>query len=347
MRLPTIRIIGRGRLWFAVSALLLALSVGSLVTRGLDLSIDFIGGTSFRLEGITATTDVPSLRGAAEEAGATDVVVQISGEGDERGALVRTSALEPGSPEALAVRDALASASGASDVQESFVGPTWGSRITRQALEALAVFLVVVAIYISVRLERKMAAAAIAALVHDLVITVGIYSLVGFSVSPATVIALLTIVGYSLYDTVVIFDRVRENQHTLGRPGRRTTAELVNVSLNEVLVRSLATTLTSLLPVGALLLLGGRVLGATTLQDLALALFVGMGVGAYSSLFVAAPLYAHWKGREPAERRRIAKAARSSEDGADDGVLEAAYEGRAPVTTDYVRGEGRRRRRRR
>lgn len=347
MRLPTLHVVARARVWAAVSALLLAVAIGALVVRGLALSIDFVGGTSFRLEAIDPAVDVPDLRAAADDAGATDVVVQVSGEGATRGALVRTAALEPGSDRALAVREALADASGAEEVQETFVGPTWGSRITRQALQALAVFLVVVAVYISVRLERKMAAAAIVALAHDLVITVGIYALVGFSVSPATVIALLTIVGYSLYDTVVIFDRVKENQHTLGQPGRRTTAELVDASMNEVLVRSLATTLTSILPVGALLLLGGQVLGAATLQDLALALFIGMAVGAYSSIFVAAPLYATWKAREPAERRRIAKAVRATDESAGEEAISAAYEGRAPITTEYVRGEGRRGRRRR
>ncbi|MEY3020637.1 MAG: protein translocase subunit SecF [Actinomycetota bacterium] len=346
MRLPTLRIIGRGRLWASVSAVLLLIALGGLVTRGLELSIDFVGGTSFRLESIDAAVEVPDLRSAAEAAGASDVIVQLSGEGEGRGALVRTAALEPGSPSALAVREALLRAAGATDVQETFVGPTWGERITRQALQALAVFLVVVSIYISVRLERRMAVAAIVTLAFDVAITVGVYALVGFSVSPATVIAILTIIGYSLYDTVVIFDRVQENQHTLGQPGRRTTAALVNVSLNEVLVRSIATTLTSVLPVGALLLIGGQVLGATTLQDLALALFVGIAIGAYSSIFVAAPLYAALKSREPAERRRVAKAARAGADGAD-AVVDAAYEGRAPITTDYVRGEGRRGRRRR
>jgi preprotein translocase subunit SecF len=185
---------------------------------------------------------------------------------------------------------------------------------------------------------------------HDVLITVGIYALVGFSVSPATVIAVLTILGYSLYDTVVIFDRVKENGHTLGEPGRRTVLELVNASLNEVLYRSLNTTISSVLPVGALLFIGGSVLGATTLQDLALALFVGMLAGAYSSVFVAGPLYAVWKAREPAEQRRIvkveARAAGASEEEAA-AALDASYSGRAPITTDYVRGSGRRRRRRR
>jgi preprotein translocase subunit SecF len=348
MRTPSLSIVPRARLWAVVSAALVLVSLWSVGVRGLDLSIDFVGGTSFRLESIDPGVSPQDLRAAAEAAGAIDVIAQVSGEGETAGALVRTGALEPGSELALGVRAALVEVSGAEDVQEAFVGPTWGSRITRQALQALAVFLAVVAIYIAMRLESKMALAAIVAMVHDVVITVGLYALADFSVSPATVIAVLTILGYSLYDTVVIFDRVKDNAHTLGQPGRRTTAELVNVSLNEVVFRSLNTTATSLLPVGALLFIGGRVLGATTLQDLALALFIGMAVGAYSSLFVAAPLYASWKAKEPAEQRRVAKAARAAADpDAIEAAMDAAYHGRAPVTTDYVRGARRRVRRRR
>lgn len=348
MSTPKLRIIARSRLWAAVSAVLVLVSVGSLALRGLELSIDFVGGTAIRLEGVAADVTPQQLREAATAAGAADVVAQVSGEGDTRGALVRTTALEPGSDAALAVREALVEVSGAKEVQESFVGPTWGSRITRQALQALVVFLVVVAVYITLRLEAKMAVAALLAMVHDLVITIGLYSLVGFSVSPATVIALLTILGYSLYDTVVIFDRVKENGHTLGQPGRRTMPDLVDASVNEVIVRSLNTTATSILPVGALLLVGGRLLGATTLQDLALALFIGMAVGAYSSLFVAAPFFSWWKTREPAEQRRLVKAARLEGDPeAAEAAMEAVYRGRAPITTDYVRGQGRRGRRRR
>jgi preprotein translocase subunit SecF len=348
MSTPSLRIIARTRLWVVVSSVLVLVSVGALVGRGIDLSIDFVGGTAFRLEGIEATVTPQGLREAASAAGASDVVAQVSGEGEDSGALVRTGALEPGSAEAIAVRDALVAVSGAKAVQENFVGPTWGSRITRQALQALAVFLVVVTLYIALRLETKMAVAALVAMLHDLVITIGLYALVGFSVSPATVIALLTILGYSLYDTVVIFDRVKENGHTLGQPGRRTMPDLVNASLNEVLLRSLNTTLTSILPVGALLFVGGRLLGATTLQDLSLALFIGMAVGAYSSLFVAAPLFSWWKTREPAEQRRLVKAARAEGDvETADAAMDAAYHGRAPITTEYVRGAGRRGRRRR
>ena len=349
-RTPNLRIVPHARRWGVVSALLVLLALGALVGRGLELSLDFVGGSSFRVEGIAADVDADDLREAVEGAGASEAVAQLSGIGDERAAIVRTESLEPDGAIAAAVRDALMQLTGVDEVQETFVGPTWGERITTQSLRALVVFLLVVAVYISVRLDRKMAAVALITMAHDVLITVGIYALVGFSVSPATVIAVLTILGYSLYDTVVIFDRVKENGHTLGEPGRRTVLELVNASLNEVLYRSLNTTISSVLPVGALLFIGGSVLGATTLQDLALALFVGMLAGAYSSVFVAGPLYAVWKAREPAEQRRIvkveARAAGASEEEAA-AALDASYSGRAPITTDYVRGSGRRRRRRR
>ena len=267
---------------------------------------------------------------------------------------MRTDAFEPGSEEAVAIRDALVEVADAGNVQESFVGPRWGARITRQAVEALVVFLVVVIIYISFRLEFRMAIGAVVALLHDLVITIGVYAAIGFTVSPATVIALLTILGYSLYDTVVVFDRVKDNAITLGDPGRRTYAELVNTSMNEVLYRSINTSITSLLPVGALLFIGAQVLGATTLQDLALALFIGMAVGIYSSLFVAGPLFSWLKMREPEEQRRAAKAAKADAQARGETVTQPSTapavgspESRAPITTEYVRGEGKRKKRRR
>jgi len=348
-RTPKLRIVPNARRWGVVSGLLIVLAVGSLLGRGLELSIDFVGGSAFRVEGIAADVTSELLRTTVEGTGVSEAVAQVSGTGAERAAVVRTESLEPDSAQARAVRAALVAVTGVSEVQETFVGPTWGQRITSQSLRALIVFLLVVTLYISVRLDRKMAVVAVATMAHDVLLTIGLYALVGFSVSPATVIAILTILGYSLYDTVVIFDRVKDNQHTLGEPGRRTILELVNVSLNEVVYRSVNTTISSILPVGALLFIGGQVLGATTLVDLALALFIGLIAGAYSSLFVAGPLYAHWKAREPAEQRRIAKAAARAE-GASDAELaaiDASYAGRAPITTDYVRGGGRRGRRRR
>lgn len=348
-RTPKLRIVPNARRWAIVSGLLIVLAVGSLFGRGLELSLDFVGGSSFRVEGIAADVTPDLLRTTVEGVGVSEAVAQVSGAGEERAAIVRTESLEPDGPLARAVRDALITVTGVANVQETFVGPTWGQRITTQSLRALIVFLIVVTFYISVRLDRKMAVVAIATMAHDVLLTIGLYALVGFSVSPATVIAILTILGYSLYDTVVIFDRVKDNAHTLGEPGRRTILELVNVSLNEVVYRSVNTTVSSILPVGALLLIGGQVLGATTLQDLALALFIGLIAGAYSSLFVAGPLYAHWKAREPAEQRRIAKVAARAEGASEEDLaaIDASYAGRAPITTDYVRGGGRRGRRQR
>jgi preprotein translocase subunit SecF len=349
-RAPTLRIVPNARRWFVISAALIVLSLGSLLGRGLELSLDFVGGSSFRVEGVAETVTPDVLRTTVEGAGAAEAVAQVSGTGADRAAIVRTESLDPDGDTARAIRAALIAVTGVSEVQETFVGPTWGQRITTQSLRALIVFLLVVAVYISLRLDRKMAAVALASMAHDVLLTIGIYALVGFTVSPATVIAILTILGYSLYDTVVIFDRVKDNAHTLGEPGRRTMPELVNVSLNEVFYRSVNTTISSILPVGALLFIGGSVLGATTLQDLALALFVGMVAGAYSSLFFAGPLYAVWKSREPAEQRRITKV-KAREEGASEeeaaAAIDASYSGRAPITTDYVRGTGRRGRRRR
>jgi preprotein translocase subunit SecF len=350
VKTPNFDFVGNRRRWATVSAVLLLVSVLALAVRGLNLSIDFVGGTSFRLDGVTATElSAADLRDAATAAGAEDASAQVVTEGDTPiAALVRTDAIEPGSPEDDAIRAALVEVTGAQDVQVSFVGPSWGERISRKALEALVVFLIVVVAYISVRLEFKMAVASVLALAHDVVITVGLYALVGFSVSPSTVIALLTILGYSLYDSVVVFDRVEENVANIGGPGRRTYAETVNLSLNEVLWRSLNTSFTSLMPVGALLLVGAQLLGAETLQDLALALFIGMAIGAYSSIFIATPFLAWWKEKEPEYAAMSAKLAERIERGEA-----AAVEGpearasRAPITTEYVRGEGKRKKRRR
>jgi preprotein translocase subunit SecF len=352
MRTPTIEFVGNGRRWIAISGALIAISLLALGIRGLDLSIDFVGGNAYQLVDVRPDITSAELRAAAEDAGAEDVTAQLQTTGEvTTGALVRTESLEPSSEEERAVRAALQEVSGAAEIGFEFVGPVWGERITRQAIEALLVFLVVVVLYITFRLEFKMALASIAALLHDILITVGIYALVGFNVSPATLIALLTILGYSLYDSVVVFDRVKENAINLGDPGLRTYRELVNASMNQVVYRSLNTSVTSLLPVGVLLLLGTQVLGATTLQDLALALFIGMAVGVYSSLFVAGPLFAWMKGFEPEERRRVAKAAEQDASGHGPASTAPAAteqpapapgspEARAPITTEYVRGQG-------
>lgn len=339
-----IDIIGNTRRWAIVSGVLILLSLLALGVRGLDLSIDFVGGSSFVLEGIDDDVSVSEIEDAATAAGATDVRTQlVTGEDDTAGALVRMGELEPNSPVDAAVEQALRDVTNASAVDESFVGPSWGRRISVKALQALVVFLLVILLYISIRLQFKMAVVAVVTLAHDLIVTVGIYALFGFAVSPNTVIALLTILGYSLYDTVVVFDRIQESEPHLGDPGRRTYPQLVNTSLNEVLWRSLNTSITSLLPVLSLLVFGSQLLGATTLRDLALALFIGMALGVYSSLFVAGPLLAWWRAREPELARQAASYV--GEDGTmlvepDVAAVEAS---RRPVTSTYVRGDGRRR----
>ena len=362
MKTPNVDFVGNVPRWATISAALLLLALGGLLVRGLDLSIEFVGGTSFTMSEVAPETTSGELREAAEDAGAEDVIAQLQTDGDIAvGAVVRTDAMEPGSAQERAVRDALleAAQTDVGELSTDFVGPAWGERITRQAIEALLVFLVVVTIYISLRLEFKMAMAALVALAHDLIITVGLYALIGFTVSPATVIGILTILGYSLYDTVVVFDRVKENSISLGEPGMRHYAELVNASLNGVVWRSINTSVTSLLPIGALLLIGGQVLGATTLQDLALALFIGIGVGIFSSLFVAGPFFSWLRMRDPDQQKLKAKAdARDAGEPLDDDddapvpaaaepdVAPGSPEARAPITTEYVRGEGKRKKRR-
>ena len=292
--------IGRGRTWAIVSLALIVISLASLGLRGLNFAIDFTGGTSFVISGATEEFTSADLRDAMNELGLTDVTAQVVDEGE--GALVSTPELgEVGGELDRAATQALAEATGAetTDIDRQAVGPRWGAQVTEQALLALAVFLGLVVFYITLRFEWRMALAALVTLLHDIVVTVGVYALVGFEVSPASVIALLTILGYSLYDTVVVFDRVTEDTKNLGAAENRTYGELANGSLNGVLVRSLSTSVTSLLPVGALLLIGAQLLGADTLQDLALALFIGMAVGTYSSIFVATPILVGLKEREP------------------------------------------------
>jgi preprotein translocase subunit SecF len=192
-------------------------------------------------------------------------------------------------------------------VSTSSVGPTWGGQITNKAIEALVVFFIAVIAYISIRFEPKMAAAAFIAMVHDLLVTIGVYSLFGFQITPDTVIAILTILGYSLYDTVVVFDRVRDNTQGVLKGGELTYSDMVNLSMNQTLARSINTSLVAILPVLAVLLIGADLLGATTLQDYGLALFVGLMSGAYSSIFIASPLLAWMKEREPRYRDLAAR----------------------------------------
>jgi preprotein translocase subunit SecF len=187
----------------------------------------------------------------------------------------------------------------ADKVSVTTVGPTWGSSITNDAIKALIIFFIVVGIYISIRFEPKMALAAFIAMIHDVAVAVGIYSIFNFQVTPDTVVAILTILGYSLYDTVVVFDRVRDNTRGIGTSGRLTYPQLINLSMNQTLARSINTSAVAILPVLAVLLIGAQFLGASTLQSYGLALFVGLLSGAYSSIFIASPVLSMMKEREP------------------------------------------------
>jgi preprotein translocase subunit SecF len=295
--------IGRSRMWLILAAVSLTICALAVGIRNLNFGIDFTGGTSMIVENATASFTADDIRDALGELGVDEAVVQVTADGT--GALISTTALgEIAGAQQREVVDRLAEVTGAGrdQIEVSAIGPRWGQQISRQAMRGLAVFLLLVTVYISVRFEWRMGVAALATLVHDLLITVGIYALFGFQVTPASVIALLSILGFSLYDTVVVFDRIDEDTERLGSSSSRTYSDVANQSLNSVLVRSLSTSITSLLPVGGLLFIGAQLLGATTLQDLALALFIGMAVGIYSSLTVATPLLCWLKEREPRYR---------------------------------------------
>ena len=347
-------IIGRFRMWATISGIVLLASLGGLFGRGLNLSIDFKGGTSFTVpvcpgSSLTNVSSAAAVQNAENALGPYNLgdaraQLQTNPTGATQAAgsncstatelLVRTPHVKD--PSTLPkIQQTLAQLAGQTDQnQVSFtdVGPTWGKQISDKALRGLIVFLVLVTIYISVRFEPKMAAGAIAALFHDLLATAGIYALLGIAVTPATVIALLTLLGYSLYDTVVVFDKIRENVGASGSTGRQSYTDVVNESVNKVLMRSINTSLSTLLPIAALLFVGVLLFHASTLEDLAVALFIGTIVGTYSSIFIASPILAALKEREPrykAVRERIAT-------GDFRGARPAPRAQREVPVTDYV-----------
>lgn len=286
--------VGAKRLWLTISLTLIAISVLAMAIFGFNLSLDFKGGVAAEGENLTGV-DVATIRDALVPLGLEDAKIQeLAGGASMR---VQVGALSPDDSQRF--QETVASVLGVSvnDLSVDEVGPTFGAEITRRAIVALIVFLGAVVLFMSWRLEWKMALAGISALFHDLIITFGVYAITRLEVTPATVIAVLTILGYSLYDTVVVFDKVKENVEEL-HTERMTFTELVNRSMNQVLMRSINTSLTSLLPVGSLLFVGSYLLGAHTLRDFALALFVGIAAGTYSSIAVASPLLATWKEHE-------------------------------------------------
>jgi preprotein translocase subunit SecF len=290
--------VGRQKLWYTISAVILVISIAALVFRGLNYSVEFKGGSVFRFTDSGATTtEITTV--VIEAGGGSDAIVQKIGSGSSQSWQVQTAKV-PFSTQTK-IQDALTSHFHLKNdsVSVSFVGPSWGSQISAKALQALIAFLIVIVIYLSIAFEWRMASAALIALLHDIVITIGVYALTGFEVSPATIIGLLTILGYSLYDTVVVFDKVRENTAGLLGTGRSTYSQAANLALNQTLVRSINTSLIALLPVAAILVVGVGLLGAGELKDLALVLFVGMLSGTYSSICIATPVLCDLKERDP------------------------------------------------
>lgn len=286
--------VGKAKTWFLISGVVIAIGIVSLATRGLNFGIDFQGGTAWQI----ADTDVEvdEARAAVREFGLGDSTIQLLG-----GDTLKIQGEPEGEATVNEVRDALAELAGIppEEVSISEIGPSWGQTITGKAQRALVFFLLAVALYISFRFEWKMAVTAMLALLHDIVVTVGIYSLSGFEVTPTTVIAFLTILGFSLYDSVIIFDKVDENTKGLAASGRLTYSATVNLSTNQMLMRSVNTSIVAILPITSVLVVGAFILGATTLQDFGLSMLVGLTAGIYSSLFIAPPVLAWLKEREP------------------------------------------------
>ncbi|WP_127793576.1 protein translocase subunit SecF [Agromyces sp. LHK192] len=313
--------VGGRRKWYILIGVLLILSIAIPALRGVNLSIEFTGGSQFAVSGAENATAEPAEE--AVHSVVPDAVPKVTIIGDS-GVKVQTEQLEQA--ESLEVSRALAEAYGVeeSEVTSTFIGPSWGQDVTRQAVVGLIAFVLLAAIVMALYFRTwKMSAAAIIALVADLIVTVGVYISVGFEVSPAAMIGILTILSYSLYDTVVVFDKIRENTAEDGEESRRTFAESVNLAVNQTLVRSINTSVVAALPVAAILFIGAGALGAETLRDISLALLVGILVGTWSTVFLAAPLYSQLREGEPAIKRHDAKVLKERERAGGSASIEA------------------------
>lgn len=305
--------VGRRWLWYTVSGVIVLIAVGGLYFKGVNYGIEFTGGAEYRVtlaQGADQDT-ADALREAVAGSGIDDASSPVVSTSGTDSILIQTEPLTDA--ESVEVAQIILETTGATedDLSQSEIGPSWGAEVAERALIGLAVFLVLVVLFIWAYFrEWKMSLAALVALAHDLVITIGVYALSGFEVTPATVTGLLTILGFSLYDTVVVFDKVRENTKDL-RATHTTYARAANLAVNQTLVRSINTSIVALIPVGCILYVGAVQLGSGSLKDLALALFVGMAAGVYSSVFIATPLLAHLKANETevqqAERRAKAR----------------------------------------
>jgi preprotein translocase subunit SecF len=321
-----LRIVGRRNMWFAVVAVMVIVALGSILTRGFQLGIEFAGGSEFtvptQVAGKTLTQE--QIEGSVTKAvNAVDPDAEVKaaqkvGDGADGTFKIRSSELS--ATEMQEAKAALAADLGidVTQISDSQVSSAWGGTVINKAVLGLVIFLLLVTAYLIVLFEWRMALAAFASLLVDLTFTAGIYSLVGFELTPYTVIGFLTILGYSLYDVVVVFDKVQENTRGITAGSTRTYGEATNLAINQTLMRSLNTSLVAMLPVGGVLFIGAGMLGAGTLKDLGLVLFVGMGIGVYSSIFFAAPLLSYVKDQEPRIKshnaRVLARRAQRSED---------------------------------
>ena len=322
----SIEFVRRQKIWYAISGVLIILSLAGLFGRHLNLGLEFKGGSEFRISNAKTTNDVVGIDAVHSVDASAEAEVTKVGTDSIR---VQTSKFSDTKSEGQdtitqRVSGALAKAYGVndSDVSSTFIGPSWGADISKKALKGLIAFLILVSLVIAFYFRTwTMALAGIIALLHDLLITAGIYALVGFEVSPASVIGFLTILGYSLYDTVVVFDKVRENTQNLTATGKSTYSEAANLAVNQTLVRSINTSVVALLPIASILVIGTILVGAGTLEDLSLALLVGIATGTYSSIFIATPLLADLREREPEMKalksrvlkRRAAQASHSAQ----------------------------------
>ncbi|GAA1362343.1 protein translocase subunit SecF [Streptomyces beijiangensis] len=309
--------VGKRKLWYGISILITITAIVGLAVRGLTMGIEFEGGAVFTTDKTThVSASVQQIQEDAVAASGHDAIVQKLGDGSVRIQIAGIDTTQSDKIQAELAKDLNVPAN---KINADLVGPSWGETVANKAWTGLAVFMVLVVIYLAIAFEWRMAIAALIALIHDLTITVGVYALVGFEVTPGTVIGLLTILGYSLYDTVVVFDSLKEGGKDLTKQTRWTYSEMANRSLNGTLVRSINTTIVALLPVAGLLFIGGGVLGAGMINDISLSLFVGLAAGAYSSIFIATPLVADFKEREPAmkalKKRVLAKRAAAAAKG--------------------------------
>ena len=299
----SLNIVGRRKLWYSVAAVVVLLSVLIPSIRGFQFGIEFRGGSEFRVSGVASQSQQLATDAVTEVTGVSPVGITTVGTDDLR---IQTDQLSD--EESELVRRALAASYDVPNesVSSSFIGASWGADITGKAVSGLIWFVLLAAVMMGVYFRTfKMALAAVTALLHDLIVTAGIYGALGFEVTPAAVIGFLTILGYSLYDTVVVFDKIRENTIEVEHSDTATFAERVNLAVNQTLVRSINTSVVAVLPVASILFIGSIFLGAGTLKDISLALFIGILVGTYSTIFIAAPVYSHLREGE----EKYAKAA--------------------------------------